>query len=105
VDAPALAAVRFDSQPPLPAGARLGGEQDDDRATAAHQRVRLGRRGPARARLDTLAPLRSDGAGHAFTHGAPGGGNLPDAAGLESRLHVDLRAAVPHRLAVSRAQG
>src|SRR2546426_8075196 len=58
-----------------------------------------------RSRLDTLAPLRSDRAGRAVTHGAPGGRNLPDAAGLESRLHVDLRAAVPHRLAVSRAQG
>src|SRR2546426_8084395 len=29
-----------------------------------------------RSRLDTLAPLRSDRAGRAVTHGAPGGRNL-----------------------------
>src|SRR5882724_4318867 len=89
----ARAARRERAHPSLPARALVGAQHLVRRPAPAHQRLRGGRRGAAGGGPDGLAALRTARAGHRPGRRAAHRGRDADAAGLQQRLHVDLRAA------------
>jgi len=88
----ARAAGRQHPHPPLPARPLVGAQHVTRRPAPAHQRLRGRRRGAPGGGPDGLTALRAPRAGHVPGRRAADRRRHADAAGLQPRLHVDLRA-------------